>query len=288
MRKRGTLKRGLLMAGALLFPCVVWAQKPDATTASSRAGKAAHRQESSREPVIYSVSDGTDPLTSVYFWDDGTDPQRTLSSRLQWSTAMPTARVDLDLDNVPLRDALKALFDQAKQEFVVEKDVPEDSKITLRVKNVAFATALNAILDQAGVHSYQSVEMQAKDKTPKTTFHITKGKVARNYVSRLLNGAHAFTWSPSNLHDFTLGAPTALPSNPLIYGYSATEQRSTFTCPHCKRQVTVLRQKQTPKCPQCGRTFQSDWKFCPFDGAKRPADNAAEWQFCPYCGKRVS
>src|SRR5205814_108603 len=50
-----------------------------------------------------------------------------------------------------------------------------------------------------------------------------------------------------------------------IYG------RYTFTCPHCKGQVTGIRQAQQPSCPKCGRTFEPDWKLCPVDGTKRPS-----------------
>ncbi len=73
-------------------------------------------------------------------------------------------------------------------------------------------------------------------------------------------------------------------SNALTYSLSTQETRSTFTCPHCRKQLTIVSQKQSPKCPDCKRDFLSDWKFCPFDGAKRPA-SGIEWGFCPICGK---
>ncbi len=73
-------------------------------------------------------------------------------------------------------------------------------------------------------------------------------------------------------------------SNAFTYHLSTQETRSTFTCPHCQKQLTIVSQKQNLKCPDCKRDFLSDWKFCPFDGAKRPA-SGIEWGFCPICGK---
>ena len=72
-----------------------------------------------------------------------------------------------------------------------------------------------------------------------------------------------------------------------LSGVKVAEERSTFTCPHCKQQVTVLHQHTAPKCEKCSRTFHDDWQFCPFDGAKRPASAGTDWQFCPLCGKSV-
>ena len=60
--------------------------------------------------------------------------------------------------------------------------------------------------------------------------------------------------------------------------YVVSGQRSTFTCPHCKGQVTILRQKKPAQCSKCGRSFEGDWQYCPFDGTKRPA---SETRFPP-------
>ena len=70
------------------------------------------------------------------------------------------------------------------------------------------------------------------------------------------------------------------------YNFSTAEERSTFTCPHCKEQVTIIKKHTAPKCPTCGRVFMDDWKFCPFDGTKRPAETTG-WNFCPHCGKAI-
>ncbi len=85
----------------------------------------------------------------------------------------------------------------------------------------------------------------------------------------------------------TKALESVLTQKPLVYDITTTEARSTFTCPSCKEQITVLRKHTAPKCPTCGKDFQKEWKFCPNDGAKRPAE-AGDWKFCPHCGKAVS
>ncbi len=93
-------------------------------------------------------------------------------------------------------------------------------------------------------------------------------------VTQGLNGLKVFSVNKGNDTDA------------LRYLVTATEERSTFTCPHCKEQVTVIKKHTTIKCPTCGRGYQDDYKFCPFDGTKRPADSS-KWSFCPHCGKSI-
>jgi hypothetical protein len=76
-------------------------------------------------------------------------------------------------------------------------------------------------------------------------------------------------------------------NNALIGTRALAEVHSTFTCPHCKQQVTVIHRHETTKCETCGRPFHDDWQFCPFDGGKRAAKANTDWQFCPLCGKSV-
>jgi RNA polymerase sigma factor (sigma-70 family) len=53
-------------------------------------------------------------------------------------------RVDLDLERVPLREAFQRTFQQAKQEYAIDGNLPEDRQITLRGK----ALLLSEVLDQ--------------------------------------------------------------------------------------------------------------------------------------------
>ncbi len=84
-----------------------------------------------------------------------------------------------------------------------------------------------------------------------------------------------------------IGSGLRLHGDGVVYSYSQNENRSTFTCPHCKRQATVIRKAEAAHCPKCERVMQSDWQFCPNDGTKRPASETA-WKFCPFCSRAVT
>jgi hypothetical protein len=195
--------------------------------------------------------------------------------------------VDLDLDNASVRDALKQIFERAKLDYKIDDDVNPDSRITVRAKNIRFLTALELVLQDAGAGIVREI------RDGKGTYHIRKSGAPDSLDALKL-------FRPSTFADLTQGVdlrklPDAsgtvreylkvFPKGTSPYLFQFNETRSTFRCPHCKGQSTVLRQAQQPKCEKCARAFMPDWQFCPADGAKRPAA-AAEWKYCPFCGKR--
>jgi hypothetical protein len=218
-------------------------------------------------------------------------------------------RVSLDVTDMPVKQALKTLCDQAKVTLETEKDVPDDAKVTVKLNNVRFLTALNAVTESAGI-GYQ-MQYTVKDKKAQGSVKVGKNLKPATGVSRLLNGkaGNIYNWANGALtiphvdinrplFDPQTGKKLVIPNTPQapltfghapsgVYNLRTSEERHTFTCPHCKEQVTIISKRESPKCDKCGRIFQSDWKFCPFDGAKRPA-NADTWEYCPHCGKRVT
>jgi hypothetical protein len=58
--------------------------------------------------------------------------------------------LDLDLKQVTLREALRQVFEQAKQEYAVAGDLPEVTRITLVGKGMLFSEALDQLVRQAG------------------------------------------------------------------------------------------------------------------------------------------
>ena len=273
--------------------------------------------------------------------------------------AISQARVNLNLRNAPLKEAIKQLTDQTKQPFVLENDVPADARITAVAKNIRLSTALDLITDVTGLNWGQQMltERPQTSKKPASkavgvAIHIGKN-VSRGFFNDRQNAGYLNRWNdalPDNTDMYMStplvltpqkpndppvlnGSSSIIQGKPLEYGsgsfktrlkflpgtrlnfsytpngsapdnatnllgaYTLTntliqtskiaEVRSTFTCPHCKQQVTVIHQHQSPKCDQCGRVFHDDWQFCPFDGAKRPATAGIDWQFCPLCGKSV-
>lgn len=193
------------------------------------------------------------------------------------------ARVSLELENTPVREALKHIFDQVKVPYTVDADVPGEARVTVKARDVRFHTALNLITEAAGVGwtveqkvARQADPLQRIAAAGAGTYRIGKSVQGGMALSRIL------------LHrDGSVTAPALKFTDSLIpYAVWGREERSTFTCPHCKAQSTLVRVKNQPKCPKCERTYQPDWQFCPADGTKRPAP-PAEWRFCPSCGKQV-
>jgi hypothetical protein len=220
-------------------------------------------------------------------------------------------RVNLDLEDQPLREALKQLFERAKQSYKVDDDVPNTARITVRAKNVRLSTALELLLQDAGVGIARQVEdgrllYRIRKSGPDTlsTTDLLRSVVDAKVDMSLLNpqqlkqfryiDPHAkgpVIVDPKQLELHLRALPGAPfgggPNSPAIpYVYTMREQRSLFRCPHCKGQATVLRQQEQPKCDKCARPFQAGWQFCPADGAKRPA-SSGEWKYCPFCSKKV-
>jgi hypothetical protein len=183
--------------------------------------------------------------------------------------------VDLDLENVTVQDAARQIVERSKvkADVVVDPDVSADTRITLRVRGVRPSTALDLVAQSARVN--WGVERRDDKTTVRLGKSVHPGMMFRQDVIQrfpaIAPGAGVLTVPQFNVNrDIRM----------------FTTQRSTFMCPHCKGQATVLRQSAPPQCPKCNRLFQADWQFCPADGTKRPAQSS-DWKFCPLCGKRV-
>src|SRR5258708_23504212 len=101
-----------------------------------------------------------DLLTSYSVDDNG----------LTWAFAggQSGPKVDLDIRNARVEEALKELFSKAKAEYKLEdKDLP-DSRISLTAKQVRFSTALKMIMETAGLH------YAVQGQNGKTTYKIGK------------------------------------------------------------------------------------------------------------------
>ena len=234
--------------------------------------------------------------------------------------------IEIDLNNSPLKEALKTVFRKANREFEVQADVEREVRVTLKAKKMRLSTVMSAISDQTGLNWEKTSEVMGDSKTMKTKYRLGKKSIApftwpniqygnspnslnaipkpviqiykfnstRNKAEYLDSNANSLSGTVvQDGHALIPGVPVLGTifknsndrfSNALTYSLSTQETRSTFTCPHCQKQVTIVSQKQSLKCPDCKREFLSDWKFCPFDGAKRPA-SGIEWGFCPICGK---
>src|SRR5579871_1500685 len=141
---------------------------------------------------VWDGEDGNAPQLNQFFNRAGQADGNSLILSMGGFDGLSKARVSLDLHDTPIREAVKQLFDQVKAEkqtleYTVDKDVPEDKKVTLHLDNVRFQTALRALTDAAGV-GYQVTTKweQGKDrKNPQISTRVTIGKTRSNLENGL-------------------------------------------------------------------------------------------------------
>ncbi|MCW3055074.1 MAG: hypothetical protein JWN14_4244 [Chthonomonadales bacterium] len=371
------MKFRMILSALLLLPTVVMAQQSSVKPLTGLAATLPYRVAMIQEPVAVGQADGAKPdpkapketpllkvkpdVTSGVHWlipkEETLNYSYVLPAGGQYIPNPPlfgtqpqsNVRVNLNLRNAPLKEAVKQLNEQTKYEFVLEADAPTDARVTVVAKNIRLNTALDMLTDATGLNWNQQTVKKADSKENNVVFHLGK-KVARNpYWSNFFWGDNnwdfkdnpaihfndsnkEFQWN-GKLNEFKLNygaganklqlnqklnsllqgnkggnAPLKIPNlqgnqlnllkstplssiytlgNSLVGTTNLLETHSTFTCPNCKHQITVVHQHQAPKCDKCGRAFHDDWDFCPFDGAKRPATASDAWQFCPICGKSI-
>jgi len=203
-------------------------------------------------------------------------------------------RVDVDLKDATPREALKHVFDQTKLKHQVDEDVPDEPRITFTGKGIRLSTALSLIAEVAGVN--WTIERRVSVKPAPAPPAAGAPRVPQPPGSYETTVVYRIGKKVSPSRMFFGSTLPALPG-PALEGLlgeggmlnvltRTREERSTFNCPHCKGQTTMIRVKQRASCPKCSRLLQDDWQFCPADGTKRPAA-PNEWRYCPICGKNV-
>jgi len=236
------------------------------------AGSLAYAQRSrdSRQPATASVQTRAQALSNG-------------GARLAWALAegLPDRNVDLEIENLPIREALERVLAAAsldvKHDALVDGDVPGDARVTLRAEGVRLSTALDLLADAAG--GGWTVESRNGKRA------VRIGRSVRRSNLALFGSTLRTDWTRHNaLGSLTLVEPPT--GAGYMLGVFTQDRRSTFTCPHCKGKATVIRRTAPARCPRCSRTLQDDWQFCPADGTKRPVP-AGAWKYCPLCGKRV-
>jgi hypothetical protein len=73
-----------------------------------------------------------------------------LISRLAPRQDLLETQIDLDLQQAPIREALRKIFAQARQEYTFDGPLPEEKRITLRGKGMMLFEALDQLVRQAG------------------------------------------------------------------------------------------------------------------------------------------
>jgi hypothetical protein len=183
-------------------------------------------------------------------------------------------RMDLDLKDQPIRDALKIILGPLKREFEVADDVPKDVRVTVKASNVRLSTALDLLAEAAGAG------WQTELKDGKVLYRLGKS-IASSGLGSLLQ-----SFVTLDLPEVARLYSTPSREGLLWRAYTGAEERASIACPHCKAQITRVVKRSVPKCPKCGLAFEPSWKVCPMDGTKRPETGAA-WKYCPECGKTL-
>jgi hypothetical protein len=195
-------------------------------------------------------------------------------------------RVDLNFENKPVCEALREVAERSKHQLRLDKDMPTTVRVTLSVPNVKLSTALDLITQAADVKWGREVRLLKEAKQAKNSLVIGRNVIPTTVIAMYEDEESSkpeWTINTSGLSESILAM--AAPLSPK-WVMTTTEDRASFTCPHCRNQVTTIVQRGQPRCPKCTSVFQSDWKFCPSDGAKRPYLNKP-WKFCPHCGKGI-
>src|SRR5688572_7627468 len=79
---------------------------------------------------------------------------RTSTYRVWDLASLPMGKdpvINVDVNNAPIREALKQIMEDAKQEYAIDADVPDDARVTVRARNVKLSTALDLVTQSAGV-----------------------------------------------------------------------------------------------------------------------------------------
>jgi predicted RNA-binding Zn-ribbon protein involved in translation (DUF1610 family) len=166
--------------------------------------------------------------------------------------AASEAKISVDFDNVPLREALRKLFADAKADYDVEDGASTDARVFLKAKNIRLASALQALTDQANVRWTTVWKVREEEMKFRASYRILP---AIQFAS--------FPAPPASI--FSPRVPSAAtdvpqpPYRPGTFVINTPELRQTFHCPHCGGEITTVK-------PQKRSRSRAQWKFCPLCG----------------------
>jgi hypothetical protein len=201
---------------------------------------------------------------------------------------MNDIRIDVNFENKPVCEALREVAERAKHQLRLDKDVPASVKVSLCASNIKLSTALDLITQTADVKWGREVRLLKEAKQPKNSLVVGRNIIPATVVSMWEDEDSTkpeWTINTGGMSESVFLMSATTPSTPK-WVMTMTEDRASFTCPHCRNQSTTIFQRGQPRCPRCSRMFQPEWQFCPSDGAKRPYVNKP-WKFCPHCGKGI-
>ena len=193
----------------------------------------------------------------------------SLGMRLPWKMDQTNKiKITVNLNNVTIQDGLKKIFEQAKQLYILDGDLPMNKTISLQMPEVPFSTALDVLTQTAGINWSREVRFANDNKVPMMTYRITKTPrgsamaVFHPFAGTVDDGKVLFQYNSG-------GAPLAIADNDGIrklISIMIPEERLTFTCPHCHGKVAAM--KPPHKETTASKAVNYHWKFCPLCGKK--------------------
>lgn len=187
------------------------------------------------------------------------------------SPLLPDTHVKLDVRSADIRDTLKKVLEQAKLDYVLEEDVPEDIKRSFTFENVPVATALDVVCKSA------EIGWRAERREKKAFIRIGKkyARGTRYSVSPIGSNAGETEANTEYFSEGVAEARTTFPArmSPFI------ERRAVFTCPHCSATATIMVKTAEDKAAE-ERTARRG-------KTGKEADEKQPWKYCPVCGKPI-
>lgn len=222
--------------------------------------------------------------------------------------------ISLEAKALPLRTALFTLFQKAGESFLLEPGIFDNQQVTLSIKNAPFEQALRTLCQSSSVTCRKEgsvyvispshvadvaappngIAMRFAIPQAISPHELSLARSASRRVAPVFSGPQrsGATRQPFPYMEFDLMNKQIVLRDldrvrtfPLTPSAIRTEDRSKFTCPHCRKSVTIVEQPKS-NCAQCSQPFQPDWTYCPFDGAKRTMA-IDEWKACPFCAREV-
>jgi hypothetical protein len=182
--------------------------------------------------------------------------------------------IDLQLDNVPIREAMAQLGKAADMEIVVHEAVPEDIRITAKVYRVSGFRLLTEIADQAGLAVAQERVIEVTDPEGHVTRHTPPFDELHlpgqtGFSKREFSIFHVVPQPELSVSGTGGERPQERSGVRLRRGPSASDRFLQWQAGEGENFAAV----PLPQCLNCEQLIMGpDWQFCPHCGTKLPCD----------------
>ncbi|MES2462487.1 MAG: hypothetical protein V4671_18040 [Armatimonadota bacterium] len=241
---------------------------------------------------------------------------------------LPEKRQNIDLMDVPLREALKRVLDDSKTAYVLDDDVPNEPRVTIKLTNAPLTTILDALtlsnnigwrtelkLSKSDTDTSKPAakdEKQSNEEKQRTEERAAnRGSALGTYLSALTVTAGAIYVPHIHVGKTVKSLPNSFQGRVLIIDGPPVNIAPDVLRGTVVPQAPQLRiyrwqnQKRTFTCPRCHNTIsilhEPEEVKCTkcqrhFEDSWKvcPFDGTkrpepkGKWRFCPICGKTIT